>query len=252
MEHSFNIETAKEYGILEAILLKNIYFWIKHNEVNEKNFHDGEYWTFNSVRAFSELFPYASERKIRNALKHLEEAGIIRTGNYNKSSYDRTTWYSLTELGKLICKRGKAHLTKTQKGSSKNVEPIPYINTDINTDNKTQIKDTKVSLEGKPQYGNSDINEMMEKWEEMFGFKPKNTKADRFAVATMLRSKSKGKDWIIKTMTLLKEAQKDRYAGKAINGISGFKELSYNYDKVWKWGSNKYQQQEATGGLMKL
>ena len=36
MEHSFNIELAKEYGILEAILLKNIWFWIEKNRANEK------------------------------------------------------------------------------------------------------------------------------------------------------------------------------------------------------------------------
>ena len=37
MEHSFNIELAKEYGILEAILLKNIWFWIEKKRANEKN-----------------------------------------------------------------------------------------------------------------------------------------------------------------------------------------------------------------------
>ena len=68
MEHSFNIELAKEYGILEAILLKNIWLWIEKNRANEKNFYDGTYWTYNSTRAFNELFPYASESSIKRAL----------------------------------------------------------------------------------------------------------------------------------------------------------------------------------------
>ena len=33
MEHSFDINIAKEYGITEAILLKNIYFWVKKNAI---------------------------------------------------------------------------------------------------------------------------------------------------------------------------------------------------------------------------
>ena len=58
MIHSFDIEVAKKYGITEAILLNNINFWIEKNKANEINFYDGYYWTFNSKKAFSELFPY--------------------------------------------------------------------------------------------------------------------------------------------------------------------------------------------------
>ena len=84
VEHHFNIEIAKKYGILEAVLLQNIYFWVEHNRANEKAFFDGEYWTFNSVKAFCEMFPYATKKKIYNALQHLILEGIIKTGNYNK------------------------------------------------------------------------------------------------------------------------------------------------------------------------
>ena len=34
MQHSFNVELAKEYGILEAILLNHLWFWIKKNKAN--------------------------------------------------------------------------------------------------------------------------------------------------------------------------------------------------------------------------
>ena len=65
MKHSFDVELAKEYGILEAILIQNIYFWIEKNKANKKHFYDGRYWTYNSKKAFSEMFPYASERQIK-------------------------------------------------------------------------------------------------------------------------------------------------------------------------------------------
>lgn len=142
MEHSFDIEIATEYGIECAILLKNIFYWVEKNRANGKHFHDGEYWTYNSVKAFSELFPYITEKKIRTALKNLEKNGFLKTGNYNKSAYDRTTWYSVTEEGKcLLLKRnnhlpsGKMEDTKKENEFAPEGEPIPDIKPYINTNN---------------------------------------------------------------------------------------------------------------------
>ena len=135
MQHSFNIELAKEYGLLEAIIINNLFFWIEKNKANNVNYYDGTYWTYNSIKALNELFPYASERKISYALKHLEEEGIIKTGNYNKLAYDRTLWYAFTEKGISILQKCCFHFTKSTNGFYKSDEPIPDINTDINTDN---------------------------------------------------------------------------------------------------------------------
>lgn len=144
MEHSFNIELAKEYGILEAILLKNIWFWIEKNRANEKNFYDGTYWTYNSTRAFNELFPYASESSIKRALKSLQEKGIIKTGNYNKSSYDRTLWYAFTDLGESIVSNRQMETNKSSNGNEQNGLTIPDINTNDKTkDIKTNKKEKK-------------------------------------------------------------------------------------------------------------
>lgn len=136
MEHSFDIDIAKEYGIECAIVLKHLYFWIRKNEANEEKFYDGRYWTYNSVKAFSELFPYMSERKVRYTLDKMEENGLIVVGNYNKSQYDRTKWYALTNLAYSILQKEKIHLPFLSNGNDANVEPIPDINTNINTDNK--------------------------------------------------------------------------------------------------------------------
>ena len=125
MEHHFNVEIAEKYGILEAILLNNFYFWIKKNEANDKNFHEGMYWTYNSAKALHRLFPYASERKIRSAIKHLEDEGLVLTGNYNNSAYDRTMWYALTENATCILQNRQMEEAKTSNESCKNVTPIP-------------------------------------------------------------------------------------------------------------------------------
>lgn len=139
MEHHFNINVAKEYGILEAILLENIYFWVEKNRANGRHCYDGDYWTYNSARAFAELFPYATERQINYALQKLKEAELIKYGNYNKSSYDRTKWYALTEKGKSILQNSEIHFTKLSNGTDEIVKPIPYNKPDDKPYNKPDI-----------------------------------------------------------------------------------------------------------------
>lgn len=155
MIHSFDTKIAEEYGLFEAILLNNIFYWLEHNRSNERHYYDGKYWTYNSVGAYAELFPYMSKGKIERALKHLEEEGILVTGNYNKIPTDRTKWYALTEKGYQIvnhenesaeepCQNEKCISQNQEMESSdlgnaipKNEEPIPYINTDNKPDSKT-------------------------------------------------------------------------------------------------------------------
>lgn len=161
MNYSFNMEIAKETGVEEAVMLENIYYWILKNKANNKHFYDDNYWTYNSIKAFEELFPFWSKKQIARILKNLEVNGFIITGNYNKVAYDRTRWYALTE--KALCiylnremdfpkrengkdQTGKSNppneeieLTKGENRIPQKGKPIPNINTNINTDINTNI-----------------------------------------------------------------------------------------------------------------
>ena len=57
MTHQFDTEIAKEYGVDIAIVVSNIAFWLQKNKANGKHIHDGKVWTYNSTKAFKELFP---------------------------------------------------------------------------------------------------------------------------------------------------------------------------------------------------
>ena len=111
-EHSFDVEIAREFGVNAAILFKNICFWIEKNKANGKNYFDGDYWTYNSKRAFSILFPYMSERQVGTALQKLIHARMIKTGNYNADKRDQTMWYALDINGACIMQKCNSHLTK--------------------------------------------------------------------------------------------------------------------------------------------
>ncbi|PJJ27765.1 hypothetical protein [Lacrimispora celerecrescens] len=186
MTHSFDSEIAEKYGILEAILLNNIYYWIEKNRANELNFFDGTYWTYNSAKAFSQLFSYASERQINYALKHLREEEILLVGNYNEKTYDRTLWYSISECGLAIIEKREIKNTEMSNGDSKNVEsilqncqmeitnlsdgfdtnvePIP----DIKPDNKPNIKpnDNTVSND---TVRSTDVQRVIDAWNSLPG-----------------------------------------------------------------------------------
>lgn len=127
MIHSFDTEDAKKYGVIEAIVLSNFRFWISHNKANKRHFYDGRFWTFNSVSAFEELFPYLTYNQIRRVIENLCNAGVLITGNYNNSSYDRTKWYAFFDEMDL------ANFTNGNVDSAKTV----------NTDNKPDEKQIK-------------------------------------------------------------------------------------------------------------
>lgn len=101
-KHIFDIDVAQLVGLNAAAILENIAHWCEHNAANNANLHDGHYWTYNSTKAFSELFPYMTINVIRTSLKKLKDNGLILTGNYNKSAYDRTMWYTLTEKAETL------------------------------------------------------------------------------------------------------------------------------------------------------
>lgn len=108
MNHSFNVEVAQRYGIEEAILLENLFWWCEKNRANGKHYIQGKYWTYNSAKAFAELFPYMSPAKIRRTLVGMEEKGLIISDNFNENKYDQTKWYALTDMANAFYRNVKS------------------------------------------------------------------------------------------------------------------------------------------------
>lgn len=128
--HFFDIAIAEELGVNAAIVLSNLEFWIKKNIANGKHFHEGRYWTYNSVKAFDKLFPYLTTNQIRTAIDKLVDGGYVLKGNFNKVNYDKTTWYALSA----ICDETQIEVGSIPNRSGFKPEPIPDNNTDRKTD----------------------------------------------------------------------------------------------------------------------
>lgn len=178
--HMFDTKVAKRLGIVEAVLLHNIQFWIDKNRVNEKHFYKGRYWTYNSAKAFSELFEYLSDRQISRALKQLVDDGWLIKDNFNANPFDRTNWYALTDkyysefMGQngvtnsceAIHKTKDADLPKMVNGKTKSGKS--YIDTDIKPDIKSTDINTNINTDSRAQT-QKDIAD------SFFGFESENS-----------------------------------------------------------------------------
>ena len=188
MEHHFNIEFAKLYGIEEAIIVHNLYFWIIKNIANNVHEHNGKFWTYNSNNAFVALFPYMNKTKICRVMAHLESEGIIIKDNFNKDNRDRTLWYSFADEGINIlndCGYDISKMTKCTVQNElckiQNEPPLPY---NKQTNNKQEYKkeniDNKLSIkekkEKKPKFNVRDDLSYVDKtflnlWRDWLSYK---------------------------------------------------------------------------------
>ncbi len=173
MEHSFDIDVAKEYGILEAVIIRNFQYWIAKNKANKENFKDDHYWTYNSTAALCELFPYASKDQLIKRINVLVEKGVLIKGHYNDNPTDRTTWFAFADEGKWIMQNGKMDFAESQNGFGEMAKS--YSNA-IETDNKhTDNKHTPplTPPQGEPiQKSKFDFEKIFEsydsEWVELF------------------------------------------------------------------------------------
>lgn len=155
MNHTFDVKLAIDFCPNTAIFMNNMAYWTNHNQAFKKNFHDGRYWTYNSVKAFSIIFPYWSIRQIRTIIKSCLKNNLIIAGNYNQAGYDKTMWYAMTDkaleyfpsLNESLKTHAQPHLSELTNAFVRIDKPIPDINTDIKQDlNTAQSAETSKAL----------------------------------------------------------------------------------------------------------
>lgn len=142
MNFHFDGAVAEMYGVDGAVFISRLQFWIEKNAANDRHYHEGRYWTYNSLRAMEKLFPFWSRRQIERIVKNLKDKGVLLTANYARDSHDRTLFYALDESKLPISPFGGDNL-------SPNGEMI-------NEQLKTQIKEeedkaNKPEISNKPQ-----------------------------------------------------------------------------------------------------
>ena len=88
-------QLTKVIGLNQALILQQVYYCLKLNKKNNRNFHEGRYWTYNTINEWQEEFPFWSKETVKRAFNKLRQLGFIMVDNFNVYKMDRTLWYSI-------------------------------------------------------------------------------------------------------------------------------------------------------------
>lgn len=138
--HSYNVSVAEEVGINAAVIFNSIVFWVEQNYANGRNYIDGTYWTYNTVKAFQMMFPEMTSNQITYALQKLEHFKYIKSAILSKDSRDRTKWYTVCDFDKWInvhkCNSENSEMGSEESEMYNNINNIDNLSVNNNTDNK--------------------------------------------------------------------------------------------------------------------
>lgn len=108
MDFGFNTEIARlTHCADEAAFVHRVYFLIMNNEANDRNYHEGKYWTYDSFQALAKIFDFWTAKQLRRIVKNCVELGLIETGQFSENAFDRRNWYTVTERVKSIYENGR-------------------------------------------------------------------------------------------------------------------------------------------------
>jgi len=150
----FNERVAVIYGVENAVMLHNLWWWVEKNKANNVHNYEGRYWTYNSYAAFAELFKFWTVRQVQRILENCHNLGALHVAHFAKSGYNRTNWYSVsddvnaiyvsenlhkpkrvnasTQTGECINPNGLMHTPEPLNALTQTGKCITDINTDIN------------------------------------------------------------------------------------------------------------------------
>lgn len=97
MTHCFDVDHAREFGLEEAVAIHAFQFWIGKNRDEERNFREGRWWTYNSLSALAEMFPYWSVWQTRTVIRSLVKQGVLIQDQAKKATLDRRGWYAFSD-----------------------------------------------------------------------------------------------------------------------------------------------------------
>jgi hypothetical protein len=223
-EHHFKVEDAIKYGVECAVILYNLRFWLEKNKANGTNIHEGRVWTYNSVKAWSELFPYLTQDQIRYKLGILEKAGVIKKGNFNKAPYDRTAWYTIWENSQM-------DLVKSPNAFGEIPKPIPDSKPDSKHSSETDVSQEEnyeaVDDEGNPfvvkQKADTTYKKLYQLWWDKY---PVNWNRNRTQISSAKNLlEEHGMEQVEKALTFWRKYKSDPFCP----------DISTPYDLDSKW-----------------
>lgn len=97
LEHHFPPLIAEKYGVNAAIFLRDIFHWCETNRNNGENFHEGRWWTYQTMKGLCLRHTYWTKNQMEHIIRTCREKGALLSGHFGENQFDRTCWYALTD-----------------------------------------------------------------------------------------------------------------------------------------------------------
>ena len=153
---TYDPEVAEEYGLEEAILLKNFDLWTSPDKENpnDRKYFSGRYWICVSLKELHAIFYHMSISTIRRTLDNLLDEGLLMKDNFNPNPLEKILWYALTDIGISKCRNRQYPVSK-----SATIYIPYYINYNItNKINKIYIKYYKKGARTREELSNDILD----------------------------------------------------------------------------------------------
>ena len=159
IHHSFDIDLATIYGPNEAVLIHHFQYWIRHNRKLKRNLHKGRTWSYQTLEEIAAHYPYLSTQEVRGLLERLttgkgrrsrknekEFVPVLLKGNFNRTGFDRTTWYAFADEGRFldsnnVYERETSQMEKGDLPNPKRRPPTPIPDTKPDAKETTTTRD---------------------------------------------------------------------------------------------------------------
>lgn len=124
--HSFDVKLAIQFGSVDlAILVHHLQFWINKNQSLGRNYREGRTWTYQTREDIAACLPYYSPDKVRRLAEKLVKMGILKKGNFNQLSLDKTTWYAFVNEEMFTMGKSAQSTDESAQSMGKFAQAIP-------------------------------------------------------------------------------------------------------------------------------
>lgn len=242
---------ATEIGLNEAIILQQIHYWLNKSDY----YYDGKKWIYNSYKEWQKQFPFWSNATIRRTISSLEKQNLLFTGNFNKTGFDKTKWYSinyeaLEGLSKRVAQNEQRSCSKPTNRVAQNEQTYTRDLTETTSETTYSSGAPNNPKKEKPPY-KQVIDYLNEKVGKNYGYNAKETRkhiSGRFNEGNTLDDFKhvidvKVADWLddeamktyLQPKTLFNSSNFDKYKNETIDEVEARK-------KHWK---NKKRNQSS-------
>ena len=177
---------------------------------------------------------------IQTALNELKEAGFVVC----KQVKDENGHFSHNEIelkvGKSVDGNSVDGFSVIGKTDTINI----IYNKEIN--NKDILSKDSIGETPKNDCKNVEIDELFDEWESAFEYRPRDTKANRYAAYNLLRNKSIGKEKVRGIIKVLPKLQMQTYCVGSVKKVSDFVSLQREWDTIWNMAFREWKRQQES------